>query len=55
VTGRAISSAWATGIALGASVYLIFDSLGISKHPIGFGIWSGAIVVGVLLALGNKL
>lgn len=52
MSGRTLSGIWAAGIAAGSSVYLIFDSFGIGKHPIGDGIWVGAMTVVALFSLG---
>lgn len=46
-----LSRIWASGIALGTSVYLIFDSFGIGEHAIGDGIWIAAVTVVIMLNL----
>lgn len=54
MTASQISRIWATGVALGTSVYLIFDSFDIGKHAIGDGIWVGATAVVIMLSLERE-
>lgn len=49
-----ICKTWAWGIYLGSSVYLGDASFHITKHPVGNGIWVGALAVMISFWIWEK-